>query len=119
MKKVVMLLTALLLGTFVTTTVYAKADADVWCETDIGQNDDVSVSVETNGEVTDGVLAISYDPSVLSCTEADVEIADTVEMYSVNVVDECVKISFLAENAIEAGEIVKISFDVVDKSADK
>lgn len=119
MKRVVTLLTALLLGTLVSTSVYAETDADVWCETNVGQNNDVSVSVETNGKVTDGVLAISYDPSVLSCTEADVEIADTVDMYSVNVVDESVKISFLAENAIEAGEVVKISFDVVDKSADK
>lgn len=119
MKKVVTLLTALLLGTLVSIPVYADTDADVWCETNAGQGDDLSVSVETNGKTTDGVVIIGYDSSVVSCTEADVKISDSVDMYSVNVVDESVRISFLAEDAIEAGAIAEVSFEAVDKNADK
>ncbi|MBD5556058.1 MAG: hypothetical protein HDQ95_12180 [Roseburia sp.] len=118
MKKVVTLLTALLLGTLVSTSVYAEANADVWCETSVEGND-LSVSVETNGEATDGVVTIGYDSSVVTCTEADVKVADAVDMYSVNVVDESVRISFLAEDAIDAGSIAEISFKAVDKNADK
>lgn len=119
MKKVVTLLAALLLGTVVSTPVYAEADADVWCETNVGQDNAVSVSVETNGKATDGVVVIGYDPTVVSCTEADVKIADSVDMYSVNVVDESVRISFLAEDAVKEGAIAEIAFEAADKTADK
>lgn len=119
MKKVVTLLAALLLGTVVSTPVYAEADADVWCETNVGQDNAVSVSVETNGKATDGVVVIGYDPAVVSCTEADVKIADSVDMYSVNVVDESVRISFLAEDAVKEGAIAEIAFEAADKTADK
>lgn len=119
MKKVVTLLAALLLGTVVSTPVYAEADADVWCETNVGQDNAVSVSVETNGKATDGVVIIGYDPAVVSCTEADVKIADSVDMYSVNVVDESVRISFLAEDAVKEGAIAEIAFEAADKTADK
>lgn len=118
MKKVVTLLTALLLGTLVSTPVYAATDADVWCETNAGQGD-LSVSVETNGQATDGVVIIGYDSSVVTCTEADVKIADSVDMYSVNVVDESVRISFLAEDAMKEGAIAEIAFEAVDKNAGK
>ena len=119
MKKVVTLLAALLLGTVVSTPVYAEADADVWCETNVGQDNAVSVSVETSGKATDGVVVIGYDPSVVSCTEADVKIADSVDMYSVNVVGESVRISFLAEDAVKEGAIAEIAFEAADKTADK
>lgn len=119
MKKVVTLLAALLLGTVVSTPVYAEADADVWCETNVGQDNAVSVSVETNGKATDGVVVIGYDPAVVSCTEADVKIADSVDMYSVNVVGESVRISFLAEDAVKEGAIAEIAFEAADKTADK
>lgn len=119
MKKAVMLFTMLLLGMSVPTVVYAETNAGVWCETNVEDGNNLSVSIETNGKATDGVLAIDYDPSVISCTEKDVEIADSVEMYSVNVVDESVRISFLSENAVDAGTIAEIAFKVVDENADE
>ena len=118
MKKAVMLFTMLLLGMSVPTAVYAETNADVWCETNV-ENNELAVSIETSGKATDGVIAIGYDPSVISCTEADVEMAESVDMYSVNVVDESVKISFLSENAVDAGAIAEISFEVVDENADE
>lgn len=126
MKKVVTLLAALLLVTSFSTTAYAETyvktyaesdAADVWCETSVGE-DDLSVSVETNGQATDGLITISYDSSIVDCTEEDVVVADAVDMYSVNVVDDSVRISFLAEDAIATGTIAEIVFEVVDKDAD-
>ncbi len=119
MKKVVMLVTAILLGTLVSTPAYADTDADVWCETNVGKDNVLSVSVETNGKATDGVIVINYDSSVVTCTEADVKIADSVDMYSVNVVDESVRISFLAEEAMKAGAVAEVVFETADKDADK
>lgn len=119
MKKFAMLLSALLLGMSFSIPVHAEASADVWYEATVEEDKGLSVSVETNGKATDGVVAISYDPSVLKCTETDVKVADAVEMHSVNVVDEKVKISFLAENPIETGTIAEIAFEVVDENADR
>ena len=113
MKKIAMLFTVLLLGMSVSVPVYAEADSDVWCETAVGTENDLAVSIETNGKATDGVIALSYDAAVVTCTEEDIQMADSVDMYSVNVVDGSVRISFLAEKAPKAGTLAEITFEVV------
>ena len=119
MRKVARLLTVLLLGISVSVPVHAQTDFDVWCDTTVGTENDVSASIETNGKATDGLITISYDSAVVACTEADVQIAESVDMYSVNVTDGSVKISFLAENAPETGTIAEIVFTAADENADK
>ena len=115
MKKIAMLFTVLLLGMSVSVPVYAEADSDVWCETAVGTENDLAVSIETNGKATDGVIALSYDAAVVTCTEEDIQMADSVDMYSVNVVDGSVRISFLAEKAPKAGTLAEITFEVIGR----
>lgn len=121
MKKAVKLLSVLILGMLVSMPVYAEAEPepDVWCETGV-ENKNLSVSIETNGKATDGVISIGYKSSIIDCTEDDVKINESVvDMYSVNVIDGSVRISFLAEDAIEAGTFAEVVFNVVDENADE
>lgn len=114
MKKIVTMLTTVLLGTCISTTVLAGTNPNVWSETTVESDSTLSTTIKTDGTVTDGVLEITFDDSVLSCDKEDVLVSNSVDMYSVNVEDDSVKISFLSEEKIKKGTIFCVSFDVAD-----
>lgn len=118
MKKIVMMLATVLLGTSMVTTVSAETLPGVWSKSTVESDTSVSTVIESDGTVTDGVLEITFDASALSCQEEDVKVADAVDMYSVNVENERVRISFLADEEIAAGAMIYVSFDVIDSEVD-
>lgn len=115
MKKLAaLLLTALLM---VTTAVSAFAETeskDIWIDADVAVSaGQVTVSVETNGKATDGLLTVTYNSKSLSCKEEDVTFASGVDMFSVNAAEEgIVKISWLAGEPVPAGTLLEIGFTV-------
>lgn len=118
MKKIVMMLATVLLGTLMATTVFAETSSGVWSETTVRSNTSMSTVIESDGTVTDGVLEITFDASALSCQQEDVKVADAVDMYSVNVENERVRISFLADEEITAGEMIYVTFGVINSEVD-
>ena len=116
MKKIVTLLAVLGLGFMLTTKAFA-AEADLTLSIEKTTKEEVSVEVETNGNVADGVLAINYDATALSCTEADIDVA--TEYHAINVESGVIKISFLSEENIPTGSLVKITFDIAPAAQSK
>lgn len=112
MKKFVTLLTTGLLTVMLSTTVCAETAPDVWNTGSREAKTTYRVSIETNGKAADGVTEIKFDKAALSCEENDIVVSDTVDMYSVNVEDGCVKVSYLAAEAIKEGTIFTVTFDV-------
>ena len=82
MKKIVTMLTTVLLGTCISTTVLAGTNPNVWSETTVESDSTLSTTIKTDGTVTDGVLEITFDDSVLSCDKEDVLVSNSVDMYS-------------------------------------
>ena len=116
MKKFVTLLsTGLLVLMLSTTTVLAAGNPDVYYTEKRSTDETYKVSVMTNGKTTDGVIEITYNADELVCEEADVVVSTKVDLYSVNVEDGTVKISYIAEKAIPAGNLVTVSFDVTEQ----
>lgn len=114
MKKVVtMMIAVLMLITAPGVSVFAEEAKTVWIDTQkaVLADGKLKVSVSTDGTVTDGLLVLSYDSKVLSITEESaVEVADAVGMYAVNLVEDEVRISYVAENAIEKGDFLTVTF---------
>lgn len=93
----------------------AKEDYNVWLDkTDLKSvNNELNIEVKTDGKSTDGLLVITYDSVVLQVEEADVVWADSVERYSVNLVEEgTLKMAYLSEDDIEKGVLATIKFTV-------
>lgn len=112
MKKLAAMMTIALAAATAGMNVSAAEAMSVWIDTNeaVLEDDTLKVSVQSNGEVTDGLIEITYDSDVLSIEEADIVLDEQVAMYSVNLEDETVKIAYLAENAMEQGEFVTLNF---------
>ena len=116
MKKLIAMTVIALAVTSTSVNVAAEESKAVWIdagEVTLDQNT-LEVTVQSDGEVTDGVLALKYDTNVLSIEESDVKLDDQVAMYAVNVEDGTVKISYLAEDALEEGTFITLDFKAKD-----
>lgn len=119
MKKIVTLLTTGLLTGMLSTLAFAETKPDVW-HTDSRETDTkYSVSIESNGKATDGVIEMKYDKAALTCEEDSVAFAEFVDMHAINIEEGCVKISYLSAEAIPEGKFISVSFDVKEAYADK
>lgn len=114
MKKLVAMMTIALAVTSAGFPVSAAEEKSVWINTGeaVLENDQLKVSVQSNGEVTDGLLELKYDADVLSITESEIAVNENVAMYSVNVENETVKIAFLSEDAMEEGAFLILNFNL-------
>lgn len=112
MRKLAAMMTIALAAATAGMNVSAAEAMSVWIDANkaVLQDNTLKVSVQSNGEVTDGLIEITYDSDVLSIEEADVVLDEQVAMYSVNLEDETVKIAYLAEDAMEQGEFVTLNF---------
>lgn len=104
MKQVKKIVCALLLAAIVfamPTVAYASEDGSMWLSTK-ETSENTTVFIATDTTVTDGLLEVTYDSSVL--TYQDIEVSDTyVALYSVNAeVPGSVKISWVAPGAYES-----------------
>lgn len=118
MKKLVTVLATAVLGTMLSTTIFAAENPDVW-DTQKRVDDTLKVSVETNGKATDGMTTILYDAKAFTVKEADVKVSDSVDVYSVNVEEESVKIAYVAKDAMEKGVFITVDFGVTESYAEK
>lgn len=120
MKKLIAMMTIVLVAAL-GLNVSAAETKSVWVDTrEASVKENVlSVSVQSNGEVTDGVLELKYNSKVLSIQEEDVAFGEQVAMYSVNVTDDTVKMSYLSEKAMEQGAFVTLNFDVKAGASEK
>lgn len=120
MKKWIAMMTIVLVATL-GLNVSAAETKSVWVDTREASVEEnvLSVSVKSNGEVTDGVLELKYNSKVLSIQEEDVVFEKQVAMYSVNVTDDTVKMSYLSEKAMEQGAFVTLNFDVKAGASEK
>lgn len=115
MRKLFLPVLTMLLCLMLTMNVFAKTSNDVWMQTELINNNgtELVVSVESNGKTTDGLLTITYNPEVLTCTEDDVQFASSVDMHSVNLTDEgTIKIAYLAEQPVAEGTFITVNFAV-------
>lgn len=113
MKRLVTMFTAILTVIVMTgIPTQAKESKTVWIETEKITLVDgkLDVIVSSNGAVTDGLLTLKYDPEVLTIKENGITAIEFVEMFSANVVENEVRISFVAEDAIPEGETFTLSF---------
>ena len=79
----------------------------------------LTVHVAINGTATDGLLTVSYDPEVLSITSDDITVTELTDMHSVNVVRPgTLKISFIAGDTHDAGDVAVLDFTVLDLNAE-
>lgn len=120
MKKLIAMMTIVLVAAL-GINVSAAETKSVWVDTrEASVKENVlSVSVQSNGEVTDGVLELKYNSKVLSIQEEDVVFGEQVAMYSVNVTDDTVKMSYLSEKAMEQGAFITLNFDVKAGASEK
>lgn len=113
MKKYAAVLAAVLLSLVFTTT--AADSLDIWIDSkeNTVSGSELMVPVLTNGSATDGLITLTYDPAILSLEEADVIQGNSVEMYSVNVLEEgTIKISYLCPKASKTEVLFTLKFDV-------
>lgn len=119
MKRLVTMFTAILTVIVMTgIPTQAKESKTVWIDTkEVTLVDGtLEVTVSSNGTVTDGLLTLKYNPEVLTIKENGVAAIEFVEMFSTNVVENEVRISFVAEDAIPEGGtfIIFFSTDCTD-----
>lgn len=124
MKKFVTLLMTGLLMVMCTANVFAETYMqagllDVGYVATRSTKETYTISVATNGKATDGVTEITFDAEVFSATEENVVISENVDLYSVNVTEDSVKISYLSEKAIAAGQLMLVQLDVKEAYLDK
>lgn len=123
MKKLLATVMSVLVFAAMSVSVYAKlSDASVWINANAGTMNEskFTVSVETDGEAADGLLTITYDPSIVSCTEDSVVFGEKVKMHSVNAEERGVlKISYLAAGAIPEGELLTVNFELQPETSGK
>lgn len=117
MKKLIAMMTIALAATVPMASVSAKESKAVCIQLEnITWNENtLEVPIQSDGSVTDGVLEITYDPKVLSIDEAAIELGEQVDMYSVNITEGTVKISYLAEEAIPAGDFITLDFQALEE----
>lgn len=117
MKKLIAMMTIALAATVPMASVSAKESKAVCIQSEnITWNENtLEVPIQSDGSVTDGVLEITYDPKVLSIDEAAIELGEQVDMYSVNITEGTVKISYLAEEAIPAGDFITLDFQALEE----
>lgn len=115
MKKIVTLFMTGLLLMMCTASVFAAENPSVayHCVRRSTTNYAVAISSE-NGKVTDGVTEIKYDAKALTISEEDITVSEDVDLYSVNVADGVVKISYIAEEGIAKGAFITMVFEVTD-----
>lgn len=118
MKRIVTVLTTLLLSVMFTMNVFAAENPDVYYYVEQGTDSEYTVIVASTGKVTDGLVEISYDAEALTISEEDVIISENVDMYSVNVEDGVIKIAWLAGDAIPEGTFITVPFGVTDAAGD-
>ena len=98
----------------------AAADLAVYINTDQCKTADggsLSVPVMSDGTATDGLLTLSYDPTVLSVTADNVKQTQQVVKYAANVVEEgTLMISFITDKQ-EVGPLFNVTFDVKKQGA--
>ena len=119
MKKFVTLLMTGLLMVMCTANVFAATFleagvADVAYEVTRTSEETYTISVLTNGKATDGVTEITFDAEVFTFTEAEesLVLSSDVDLYSVNVTEGSVKISYLSDVAIAKGQIMQVQLSV-------
>lgn len=112
MKKLRTVLTSALMCTMFSTTILAAGSADVWEEAELTKEGELVLSVETNGKATDGMVEIQYDKDAMSVSEKDITIAEDVDMYSLNLEDENVKLAYLSAKAMGKGTVVTVNFEI-------
>lgn len=123
MKKLITMMTAIMMVIFAAgLSVQAAEEKTVWIDPQKAVLTDgkLQVAVSTDGTVTDGVLALTYDSKVLKITkESAVKVSESVEMHAVNLVDDEVRISYVSENPIEKGDFVMLTFTTKCASAEE
>ena len=115
MKKRIAMMMIAMAVTFGSVPVFAAQSDAVWLDAENAQITDASVSVPvgTNGGTADGVIEITYDTSVLSIAEDAVVLDNTkVDMSSVNVVEDAVKVSYLSEDNMDSGQFLSLNFQI-------
>lgn len=118
-KFVTFLTTGLLALMCCASIVSAKTNPDVSHTEKRSADATYTVSVMTNGKATNGITEITYNADALVCDETDVVISAEVDLYSVNVEEGVVRISYIAEKAIPAGTFITVSFDVTEAYAEE
>lgn len=112
MKKLAAMMTIALAAASAGMSVSAAEAMSVWIDANkaVAEDGTLKVSVQSNGEITDGLIEITYDSDVLSIEESDIVPDEQVAMYSVNLEEDTVKIAYLAENAMEQGDFMTLNF---------
>lgn len=112
MKKLAAMMTIALAAASAGMSVSAAEAMSVWIDANkaVAEDGTLKVSVQSNGEITDGLIEITYDSEVLSIEESDIVPDEQVAMYSVNLEEDTVKIAYLAENAMEQGDFMTLNF---------
>ena len=119
MRKFVTVLTTALLVVMCASNVFAAMNADVTYNDVRVSTTSYAVSIHTDGKATDGTVEISYDENALTCVESKMEVHSGIDMYSVNVENGVVRISYLSEKVIPAGHLFTLFFDVSDEYVNK
>ena len=117
MKRFVTLLMTgfLMLMCTVNVSAYTEIDLDrldVGYVTSRSSKETYTISVRTNGKATDGVTEIAFKAGVFSASEENITISENVDLYSVNVTEDSVKISYLSDDAIAKGTFIKVQLAV-------
>ncbi len=96
-----------------------SAAYNVWIESvPSGDEETLVVPIHTDGQATDGLVTIVYDPSALTVTEAGVVFTSATAMYSANAADSGeLKISWIAGDGHQAGILANVTFTVEQKNA--
>lgn len=118
-KSITLFMTGLLVVMMCPMSVFAKPNPDVYYTSKRNDNTTFTVSIETNGKATDGISEISFDADVLSCDEKNVVLSEDIDMYSVNVTEGKVKVSYISEEPVKAGKLMTVTFEVSEDYADK
>lgn len=112
MKKLIALLTLALAISTSNVNVWAQETKSLWIDTYTTKvtNNKMAVNVQSNGDISDGLIVLEFDTKVLSINDKDVTLNNEVALYSVNVDGNKVKVSFLGEKAITKGTLVTFNF---------
>lgn len=79
------------------------------------------VHVAISEIATDGMLTLSYDPTVLSLKDEDIEITELAAVYSINnelSSEGILKIGFIVDETLDSGDIAILTFTVLNADAD-
>ena len=124
MKKFVTLLMTSLLMVMCTVNVFAATYVDtgvldVGYATGRNSRETFNISVATSGKATDGVTEITFNAEEMTVKEDKILISEDVDLYSVNITEGSIKISYLSENPIAKGHLIFLQLDVKEAYYDK